>query len=56
MTPSNSLCDWSNLYKVIGMANSVILYAPDVDDDTYYDAIRNSHLAEAYFLRAGKVI
>ena len=52
MTPSNSLCDWSNLYKVIGMANSVILYAPDVDDDTYYDAIRNSHLAEAYFLRA----
>lgn len=52
MTPSHSLCDWSNVYKVIGMANSVILYAPDVDDDTYYDAIRNSHLAEAYFLRA----
>ncbi len=52
MTPTNSLCDWSNIYKVIGMANSVILYAPDVKDDTYYPAILNSHLAEAYFLRA----
>jgi len=52
MTPSHSLCDWTNLYKVIGMANSVIKYAPDVEDDTYYDAIRNSHLAEAYFMRA----
>ena len=52
MVPTNSLCDWSNLYKVIGMANSVILYAPEVKDDTYYEAILNSHLAEAYFLRA----
>ena len=52
MTPSHSLCDWSNIYKVIGMANSVILYAPGVKDNTYYDAIRNSHLAEAYFMRA----
>ena len=51
MTSSHSLCDWSNVYKVIGLANSVIMYAPGVDDDTYYDAIRNSHLAEAYFLR-----
>ena len=52
MTSSHSLCDYSNIYKVIGMANSVILYAPQVDDDTYYEAIRNSHLAEAYFMRA----
>lgn len=51
MTSSHSLCDWSTLYKVIGMANSVIMYAPQVKDNTYYDAIRNSHLAEAYFLR-----
>lgn len=51
MTAVNSLADWSNIYKVIGLANSVILYAPDVEDDTYYDAIRNAHLAEAYFLR-----
>lgn len=52
MTPSNSLCDWSGIYKIIGMANSVIMYAPEVDDDTYYPAILNSHLAEAYFMRA----
>ena len=52
MTPSHSLCNWSDIYKVIGMANSVILYAPTVEDDTYYDAMRNAHLAEAYFLRA----
>lgn len=51
MTAGHSLCDWSNVYKVIGLANSVILYAPGVEDDTYYDAIRNSHLAEAYFMR-----
>lgn len=51
MTASHNLCDWSALYKVIGMANSVIMYAPDVKDDTYYDAMRNSHLAEAYFMR-----
>ena len=52
LTPSHSLCDWSKVYQVIGMANSVIMYAPEVDDNTYYDAIRNSHLVEAYFLRA----
>lgn len=52
MTPSHSLCDWSDIYKVIGMANSVIMYAPGVEDNTYYDAIRNAHLAEAYFMRA----
>ena len=52
MTPSHALCDWSTIYKVIGMANSVILYAPGVEDNTYYVAMRNAHLAEAYFLRA----
>ena len=51
ITPSHSLCDWSNIYKIIGLANSVIMYAPGVDDDTYYSAMLNSHLAEAYFLR-----
>ena len=50
--PSNSLCKWDTFYKVIGMANSVIMYVPGVQDDTYYASIRNSHLAEAYFLRA----
>lgn len=52
ITPSHSLCNWSDVYKVIGMANSVIMYAPGVEDNTYYDAIRNAHLSEAYFLRA----
>ena len=51
MTAAHSLCDWSNIYKVIGLANSVIMYAPGVKDDTYYDAMRNAHLAEAYFMR-----
>lgn len=54
MTPSHSICNWSNVYKIINMANSVILYAPKVQsvDDTYYDAIMKSHLCEAYFQRA----
>lgn len=52
LTPSHSLCDWSKIYQVIGMANSVIMYVPEVDDATYYEAMRNSHLAEAYFMRA----
>ena len=51
MTASHSLCDWSTIYKIIGLANSVIMYAPGVNDNTYYDAMRNSHLAEAYFIR-----
>ena len=51
MTAAHSLCDWSNIYKIIGLANSVIMYAPGVNDNTYYEAMRNSHLAEAYFLR-----
>lgn len=50
--PSNELCDWTDIYKVIGMANSVIKYAPTVNDKTYYNAMRNSDLAEAYFMRA----
>lgn len=52
ITPSHTLCDWSGVYKVIGMANSVIMYAPTVNDETYYEAIRNAHLTEAYFMRA----
>lgn len=52
MTSGQQLCNWSNIYKVIGMANSVIMYAPGVNDKTYYASIRDSHLAEAYFMRA----
>lgn len=54
MTPENSLCNYGSFYKVINFANSVIKNAPKVksSDDTYYDAILNSHLCEAYFQRA----
>lgn len=54
ITPSNTVCNYASVYKVIGMANSVLKYAPSVmtEDDTYYASIMNSHLCEAYFLRA----
>ena len=54
ITPSNSTCNYAPIYKVIGMANSVLKYAPSVmtEDDTYYASVMNSHLCEAYFLRA----
>lgn len=54
ITPSYKLCEWSGIYKIINMANSVIHYAPSVQkaDNTYYDAIMKSHLCEAYFQRA----
>ena len=54
MMPSSSLCKWDVVYKVIGVANQVIKYAPEVQsiDDTYKEVVMNSNLAEAYFMRA----
>ncbi|MCR5394850.1 MAG: RagB/SusD family nutrient uptake outer membrane protein [Bacteroidales bacterium] len=54
MQQNNEMCDYSKLYQVISMANSVLDYAPDVQgiDDTYYNAMMQSHLCEAYFQRA----
>lgn len=52
LTSSAAICKYSDVYKVINMANSVIKYAPGVEDDTYYESMKNSHLCEAYFLRA----
>ncbi len=54
LTPSSGVCSYASLYKVIGMANSVLKYAPSVmtEDDTYYTSVMNAHLCEAYFLRA----
>lgn len=54
ITPSNTTCNYATVYKIIGMANSVLKYAPTVmqEDDTYYASVMNSHLCEAYFLRA----
>lgn len=52
--PTDNICEYAGIYKIIGMANSVLKYAPSVmlEDDTYYEAVMNSHLAEAYFMRA----
>jgi len=55
VTPDdNALCNWSPLYKVINMANSVIANAETVlqRDATFNEAVKNSYLTEAYFLRA----
>lgn len=44
---------WADFYKVIGMANSVLKYAPGVmeEDASYKEAQMKSHLTEAYFIR-----
>lgn len=54
MTPDHSLCKWDNVYKVIGLANSVLENAPAVksQDKTYDNAVYSSDLAAAYFMRA----
>ncbi|MBB4044278.1 hypothetical protein GGR06_002069 [Bacteroides reticulotermitis] len=51
---SSNLCKWETFYKIINMANSVITYAPDVEekDETYSNAAMLSHQTEAYFMRA----
>jgi hypothetical protein len=50
--PTNSLANYTTLYQVINMANSVLEYAMSVDDDTYFESQRQSHMCEAYFMRA----
>ena len=52
--PNNGFCKYSTLYQIINMANSVLKNAPGVQtvDETYYNAVLNSHLCEAYFQRA----
>jgi hypothetical protein len=49
---TNSMVNYTTLYQVINMANSVLDYAMSVDDDTYYESQRLSHMCEAYFMRA----
>src|SRR5690606_17753889 len=45
---------WSNFYQIINYANMVIKYAPDVveRDPSFNQAVMQSYLSEAYFLRA----
>lgn len=54
LLPSNSLCNYGSVYRVINSANSVLKYAPGVCDidNTYTTSMMNSNLCEAYFLRA----
>ena len=49
-----NLCSWAPLYKVIGMANSVLANAEAVQqrDETFDLSVMNSLMTEAYFLRA----
>lgn len=51
---NTSLCNWSNFYKIINIANTVLARADEAcaNDETYTESARNSHYAEAYFLRA----
>jgi hypothetical protein len=52
--PDNSICSWSNLYKVIGRANAVLKYAPQVKeiDPTFETSYLNALVAEATIVRA----
>lgn len=52
--PSNSKVVWDDFYHIIGMANSVLKYAPGVvdEDDSYRVEQMKSHQTEAYFMRA----
>lgn len=52
--PDNSLCNWSNFYKVINFCNEIIYYAKDVQskDNTFTDYLLYGYLSEAYFLRS----
>jgi len=54
LTSDNTLCSWSGMYKVLNMANSVIQYAPQVQqkDETYLTSYMNGHIVEALFLRS----
>ena len=54
LTSSSSMCKWADFYQVLNIANSIIKYAPEVHgaDETYTEAAMNSHMAEAYFMRA----
>ncbi|MBR3897581.1 MAG: RagB/SusD family nutrient uptake outer membrane protein [Bacteroidaceae bacterium] len=54
LQPSHGICKYEDIYKVIGMANSVLHYAAGVRtlDDTYTEGALKAHMAEAYFMRA----
>lgn len=54
LTPSSPLCRWDVFYQVVNISNSILKYAPGVEkiDSTYQFEAMQSHLTEAYFMRA----
>ncbi|MDR1274273.1 MAG: RagB/SusD family nutrient uptake outer membrane protein, partial [Odoribacteraceae bacterium] len=54
LDPTNAICNWSNLYTVIGRANAVLQYAPQVKeiDPTFETSYLNALVAEATIVRA----
>ncbi len=54
LTSSSSECKWGTFYSILNVANSIIKFAPEVKekDGTYHEAVMNSNMAEAYFMRA----
>ena len=54
LNSSSGECKWGGFYSILNVANSIIKYAPEVkrQDETYHEAVMNSNMAEAYFMRA----
>lgn len=54
LTSSSGEVKWAGFYSILNVANSVLKYAPEIKekDETYHEAVMNSNMAEAYFMRA----
>ena len=52
--PDNTVCTWTQFYKVINYCNEIIKNAPVVQskDKTFSDYLLKGYLSEAYFLRS----
>lgn len=51
---NKTYCSWTDMYQIVNTANLVLKHAADAqgNDGTYKQEELNSHLCEAYFLRA----
>ena len=52
MKTTNSYCDWAAMYNVINRCNTVLYYAPKLEDPNYTQSDLNVTIAECSFLRA----
>lgn len=50
--PTNSYADWSTFYDVINYCNTVLYYAPQVNDPNFSQSRLNAKLAEVLTIRA----